>query len=146
MIKTEIVFDKLSLKTSLNNLKRFETRLVKKELRKIVKETGNILLEEIKASTPVDTGDLKRNIRQKVRVPKNRGGIHSLIGAKWIQGDENPYIKFWSLNPSKNRGAEGKRLRGAKSFGFAMDAVNRKRKSAENYFYKEMRNLVGRFK
>jgi len=63
-----------------------------------------------------------------------------------LQGDENPYIKFWSLNPSKNKGAEGKRLRGAKSFGFAMDAVNRKRKSAENYFYKEMRNLVGRFK
>ena len=144
---TLFVLDKNSLNDTIKNLKKFETRLVKKELRKIVKETGDIFLQDLKSSTPVDTGDLKRNLKQKVRTPRNRGGIHSMIGAKWIEGAEkNPYVKFWSLNPSRNKGAGGKRLSGAKSFGFAMASFKRKKEPARKYFIREMKNIIGRFR
>lgn len=90
MAKASIQIDKGSFERVLKNFSDLERRVIRKRLKEIVKEGGNTFLQEMKSRVPTDTGLLKRNLTQRVKMKKD--GIYTLAGAKWLEQAKNPAV------------------------------------------------------
>lgn len=87
-----ISLSKRDIDAMVAKLSRFETKLTNKVVRTAVRKSSNEIKERIKFAAPKDSGQLRRNLKVKVRTNKRTGSIYGLIGAKWLEDNKNPAI------------------------------------------------------
>tara|TARA_B100002019_G_scaffold111531_1_gene95953 strand:- start:14144 stop:14548 length:405 start_codon:yes stop_codon:yes gene_type:complete len=128
-----IKLDKKSLLEVESNFRGMENRLIRKELKHIVREGAKMFVKSAKAQAPRLTGTLQRNITEKTRI--RRGNIYSLIGAKWLEQKKNPALYIHILETGGKKKPVGDNP-------FLADSFRQKRKAVESHILKRLKGEV----
>jgi HK97 gp10 family phage protein len=130
-------FDAKEIDRIMKNLQKFDDKIKKKIVRTSVREAGKVFVDGLRTAVPNDsgrgTGLLRRKMTQSVKM--KRGFVNSTIGAKWVEGKDNPAIYVHILE----HGGSGKYRKTRGTNPFAKRAFDRKRSFAGFKLESELR-------
>lgn len=135
-------FDEREFNKMLKELQKFDDKLKKKIMRTSVRETGKLIVRNLKTAVPNDSGRgigvLRRKMSQSVKM--KRGFVNATIGAKWVEGPDNPAIYIHILEHGGSK--KYRKTRGTNPF--AKKAFDRSRPQAKVKLESELRNAFRR--
>lgn len=120
----EIIWNRAEFDEVTRRLEQFDRKVRKKVVRKLVRDSGNIVLKQLKQDVPVQSGRLKRSLKQRLKT--RRWGIQSFMGAKWL--DEQPETGIYGYVVEF-----GKKKDRSRANPFAVNAYNKVRPKMINH-------------
>ena len=121
-------FDPKEFDAMVRKIQKLNDKLKKKIMRTSVREAGKVFIDGLKTAVPNDSGRgiglLRRKMSQSVKM--KRGFVNATIGAKWVEGKDNPAIYVHILE----HGGSGKYRKTRGTNPFAKRAFDRKRPTA----------------
>ena len=117
----------------IGRLGMFEKKIGKKVVRTAVRKSSNSIKDRIKFSAPAESGQLRRNLKVKVKTNNRTKTIYGIIGAKWLEDtNKNPAIYIHILE-------HGGKHKPAGTNPFAREAFDASRQQAAAIVVSELR-------